>query len=115
MAFTDNTPIDDFVQSMYNLSAISEDTYDTMRKLENTTPHDQQRIFFRLLMDDNRNPIRYRNFKEGLKKINSYKSLYYQILFVGEFVMYLCYCHCCYKGCILKLVERIVSAPSLAY
>ena len=83
MAFKGSTPIDDFVQSMYNLSAISEDTYDTMSKLKNTTPNDQQHIFFRLLMDDNRNPIRYRNFKEGLKKINSYETLYYQIIFLG--------------------------------
>ena len=83
MAFEGFKPIDDFVQSMYNFSAISEDTYDTMRKFENTSLYSQQRIFFRLLLDDIRNPIRYMNFKEGLKKINSYENLYQQILFLG--------------------------------
>ena len=83
MAFEGYDTTDDFVQSMYNLSAISEDTYDIMRKLENTKPHIQQCIFSKLLLDDIRNPIRYMNFKEGLKKINSYENLYYKILFLG--------------------------------
>ena len=83
MALKSYTSIDVFVQSMYHLNSISKDTYDTMKKLENTTPHNQERIFFRLLMDDNRNPERYRKFKEGLKKIDSYKTLYYQIELIG--------------------------------
>ena len=83
LAFIKYTSIDVFVQSMYHLNAISKDTYDTMKKLENTTSHDQEHIFLRLLMDDNRNPERYRNFKQGLKKIDSYKTLYYQIEFIG--------------------------------
>ena len=79
----------EFARSMYEFNVINKDTYETMTEVckvlgDTQDPHYYAALVLtNVLMEVIKYPTGYNIFKESLKKKNSLKTLYHQIILVG--------------------------------
>ena len=81
-AIFNDTPIE-FAKSMYRLNIISNESYNTLIKLNLLKHSHKANILTNLLMEDISDPKTYGIFKNNLKNTHSYKKLYHQIDYIG--------------------------------
>jgi len=74
-----------FANDMYKWKIISKDSYDMMMLLYKIPASVQAQVVVMttLIIEDTSNPIKYKRFKESLKKQDLYKQLYYAMDSLG--------------------------------